>query len=50
MLSGLALADVEPTSLPMAVASSVELRQGSEALAHVIGDGYHGLDDSSSRG
>ena len=39
MLSGLALADVEPTSLPMAVAPSVDLRQGSEALAHVIDDG-----------
>lgn len=38
-LRGLAPADVDPTSLPMAVAPSVELRQGSEALAHVIDDG-----------
>jgi len=40
MLRGLALAlaDAEPTSLPMAVPPSVELRQGSEALTHVIDD------------
>lgn len=49
-LRGLAPADVEPTSLPMAVAPSVELHHCSEPLAHVIDDGSDTLDDSSSRG